>query len=632
MGLLEETLRGKSLADYTNTQLRLALGAVLYTNTADMWRAYLTQQGYTGSVADMLAKYYIDHDVPQQFRNYINAGLYLFSPRQLFRNGEQGYVYDLNDLSTLYLDSAGTTPASVNGLVGLVLDKSKVGPVARRNRLTYSEQFDNAAWSTAAAGGGTAPVVTANAGTAPDGTTTADKVVFVAPVSGDMSQLAQAPAVSAGTYAGSLYIKADGAGDVGKIIAFRHVAAGASLLVTLTASWQRIEKTEVYASSNFEIVLRPSVGTSAGTVSVQLWGAQLEIAASASEYQRVVTGNGDWIAGNHAYQSTTGNKPVLRGTPVGGNMVTNGDFASGLTGWTNPDTAPATTTASGGGALMNNGTTGTARLRQTLTVGAGNYRIRFTVSGLTGPITAGTLAIGNGPSGDSTYGAVGITRNGTFEFYTGSVTGPTLGLAFVVVAGSACSFTLDNVEVHDISAGSVQAPYALQFDGVDDFLQTASVNFTATDKMTVCHGVRKLSDAALGGVVEIGTGLSAGFFAIFAPNGAAGSNYQFRNTGSLQDNAIAAGYAPPVTNVITGVGNIAGDSTVLRINGSVAVSSSNDLGTGNYSNAILYFGRRGGTSSPYNGLMFSAICVGKAVSATELANIERWTNQRTGAY
>ena len=77
MGLLEETLGGKSLADYTNTQLRLALGAVLYTNTADMWKQYLNQQGYIGSVSDMLQRYYVDRNVPTQFRNYISAGIYI---------------------------------------------------------------------------------------------------------------------------------------------------------------------------------------------------------------------------------------------------------------------------------------------------------------------------------------------------------------------------------------------------------------------------------------------------------------------------------------------------------------------------------------------------------------------------
>jgi hypothetical protein len=44
-------------------------------------------------------------------------------------------------------------------------------------------------------------------------------------------------------------------------------------------------------------------------------------------------------------------------------------------------------------------------------------------------------------------------------------------------------------------------PHYLRFDGVDDFLQTSSINFTSTDKMTVFAGVRKLSDAAASALV-----------------------------------------------------------------------------------------------------------------------------------
>jgi hypothetical protein len=44
----------------------------------------------------------------------------------LFGNGEVGAVYDPSDFSTLFQDSAGTTPVTANGQpVGLLLDKSK---------------------------------------------------------------------------------------------------------------------------------------------------------------------------------------------------------------------------------------------------------------------------------------------------------------------------------------------------------------------------------------------------------------------------------------------------------------------------------------------------------------------------
>lgn len=160
--------------------------------------------------------------------------------------------------------------------------KGYLAEPAATNLCTKSQEFD--AWTKGNGGAGSLPVVTANDGVAPDGTTTADKVVFVAPVSGDISTLSAAPATGAGTYTGSIYIKAFAVGDIGKIIGVRGVASATYLLVTLTADWQRVSRAEVRAASNFEITLRPSEGTSSGTVSVYLWGAQVELGSAATSY------------------------------------------------------------------------------------------------------------------------------------------------------------------------------------------------------------------------------------------------------------------------------------------------------------------------------------------------------------
>ena len=310
---------------------------------------------------------------------------------------------------------------------------------------------------------------------------------------------------------------------------------------------------------------------------------------------------------------------MLRGTPTGGTLVTNGDFASG-TGWS----LSGGWSISGGVATHVVGTTDTLSQAMTLTDGK-TYRVTYTVSAVSGSLsvqprfTGGTIVSGTSASAAGTVVTymTALAGNNTFAF----------------VANSAFGCSIDNVEIVDVSAGSVQAPYALQFDGVDDFLQTASVNFTATDKMTVCHGVRKLSDAATGVVVELSANIfvNAGAFNILSPSGAF-SNYQFTSGGTVLKGVAPTGYAAPITNVLTGLFDISGDRATARINGAQVGEDTTDQGTGNFGNYALYFGRRGTLAQPYNGLMFSAICVGKAVSATELANIERWTNQRTGAY
>jgi hypothetical protein len=113
-------------------------------------------------------------------------GRQAFDPRAtLFAHNEPGAWYDASDLGTMFTDSAGTTPVTaVEQAVGRILDKSGRGnhaiqataasrPVLRNryNRVTYSEQFDNAAWTKNAA------TITTNAAVAPDGTTTADKLI-----------------------------------------------------------------------------------------------------------------------------------------------------------------------------------------------------------------------------------------------------------------------------------------------------------------------------------------------------------------------------------------------------------------------------------------------------------------------
>jgi hypothetical protein len=149
------------------------------------------------------------------------------------------------------------------------------------NLLTYSEQFDNAAWSKISVGSASVPVVTANSTTAPNGTLTADKIVFNAPASGDISIIKQNISLT-GTANGSIYIKAFSNSDIGKIIGFRF-NADTYALITLTDSWQRFSVSQV-ALESFDIQLRPSVGTSSGSVSVYVWGAQLVQGSSAKEY------------------------------------------------------------------------------------------------------------------------------------------------------------------------------------------------------------------------------------------------------------------------------------------------------------------------------------------------------------
>ena len=174
-------------------------------------------------------------------------------------------------------------------------------------------------------------------------------------------------------------------------------------------------------------------------------------------------------------------------------------------------------------------------------------------------------------------------------------------------------------------------PHYLRFDGVDDFLVTNSINFTATDKMTVFAGVRKLSDAARGMVIELGASVPAYTFQLDAPL-TAGPDYLFASQGSLNSTVTATGFASPITNVLSGIGNISGDQSILRVNGTQAASSTTDQGTGKYGNYAMFIGARAGASLWFNGRIYSLVVRGAQSTEQQIIDAEKYVNDKTRAY
>lgn len=159
----------------------------------------------------------------------------------------------------------------------------------RRNLLTYSEQLENAAWIKSGSGVGTAPVVTANSAIAPDGTNTAELVSLVntGTTSSDWSWLYQNFVPSAGvTYTFSAWVKAATAGDVGKIVRLVGVI---TTPVTLTSDWRRVSVTgtTVGTSTISSGVRIRGTETTNTAVALHMWGAQLEVGSTASDYQPI---------------------------------------------------------------------------------------------------------------------------------------------------------------------------------------------------------------------------------------------------------------------------------------------------------------------------------------------------------
>ena len=179
--------------------------------------------------------------------------------------------------------------------------------------------------------------------------------------------------------------------------------------------------------------------------------------------------------------------------------------------------------------------------------------------------------------------------------------------------------------------------YYLSFNGVNQWLQTNSIDFTYGDKMFVSAGVRKLSDAATATIVELSnsatSGANPGSFVLRAPDGAGAATYGGWSCGSIQVQAVtSATYPSPDTKVLTLITNIGGKTVAVMGNSTQIATTNFNQGTGNYGNHPLYIGARAGTSMFFNGPLYGLVVAGKAASASEIASTEAWLNQKTGAY
>lgn len=440
------------------------------------------------------------------------------NPRELFASGEQGLWLDPSDFSTMWQDSAKTTPVTAAGQpVGYIADKSGRGNDAsqstsasrptlaripasgRRNLLTRTEEFDNAAWAKSNA------TVSANTSetTDPLGTNTADKILET-------------------TATGTHTVRQTVAVTSGQNITFSFYAKA--------------------AGRNF----------------VRFW-------------EDVTTGKQGYF-----------------------------DLANGTA--TNSDLSSV--------AIQS--------------VGNGWYRCSGTINSFAG----------------TSYGfRIHISTDGTTTSFAGDDTKGVYIWGAQLETGSAATSYQKVVATTDVTESGVSDLWHLVFDGSDDSLVTNSVDFSGTDEMTVIAGVRKLSDAAFQVVAE----LTPNWNTSPANNGAflhgiADLTWLYntgaRGTQTVNANQVAkttsATYAAPVTNIFTGLHDISNDSTTLRLNAIDIETATGEKGSGNFASAAIYIGRRGGSTSPFNGHLYQLIIRGKTTPTGKLLEAERFVARKTG--
>jgi hypothetical protein len=225
--------------------------------------------------------------------------------------------------------------------------------------------------------------------------------------------------------------------------------------------------------------------------------------------------------------------------------------------------------------------------------------------------------------------------SGNVNYNGDGVSGVYLWGAQLEVSSTATAYQKVVTQYEVTEAGVASASY-LSFDGVDDGMVTGTIT-PAIDKVQVFVGLRKLSDAGIGIFIESSSGIGGnnGCIQISAPGTGATSNYTFQSKGTVSGAAsyTNASVAAPVTNVVSGIGEIAADISILRVNGSQVATSATDQGTGNYLAYPLYIGRRGGTTLPYNGRIYSMITrFGSNLTTGQITSTESWVNSKTGAY
>lgn len=261
---------------------------------------------------------------------------------------------------------------------------------------------------------------------------------------------------------------------------------------------------------------------------------------------------------------------------------------------------------------------------QSLTVAAVAHTLAFTGTGtvtLTGASIAGPL-IGTGASN-----RVSLTFTPTAASLTLTVVG-SVTLAQLELGSTATAYQRVGT-AFDVTEAGVPTVHYVQYDGTDDSFSTSSINFTATDKMSVFAGVKKLSDALRGMAVEIGSGGANGSFAMEAPDNNGAITFAFRSIGTSAAVTSFAANAAPITRIVTGLGNIAAPSSIIRLDGVQVNQNTNTQGTGNYGNYPLFIGRRNNATIPFNGRDYGIIVVGKTASASEIYSTESYLAANT---
>ena len=295
---------------------------------------------------------------------------------------------------------------------------------APANLFTFSQEFDNAAWVKGNVGVGLVPTVTANAGTAPDGTNTADRAQFSlggGTTSGDQSILRQTIATDTSgstLYAFSLWVRSTDGTSTYNMRMFG--APAASQAVTVTGTWTRIFVVGGGANTNYSLVLRGGqTPTNSNTADILVWGGQLEpVTYQTTPGTYNATTASAYYGPRFDYDPVTLAPRGLLIEEARTNLVTYSDD------WSNAAWVKSLGTVTANATASPDGTTNADAFIESASAGQ-HFVSQASGSSATGSFTFSVFVKANGRSGANLWirdGAAGVVAEGFFNLATGTAT------------------------------------------------------------------------------------------------------------------------------------------------------------------------------------------------------------------
>lgn len=175
--------------------------------------------------------------------------------------------------------------------------------------------------------------------------------------------------------------------------------------------------------------------------------------------------------------------------------------------------------------------------------------------------------------------------------------------------------------------------YYLAANGANTWMQTNSINFSATDKVMMVTGAM-VADLNVTGkmLFELGPNTDG--------NNGSFYMYAYGNGANFGAKAVLAGDAPYCSAFLTtaplvrtgtlNFANPTGSQVRQRLNSGAYVSAEPNAGTGNLGNYPLYLFRRAGGALPFKGNFYGLLISGALTNDAQIASTERWLALKTG--